>query len=205
MIETEEIDMLEIGNTIVSLDLFTKYFICDYKACKGICCEDGDGGAPLTAEEDEKIKSILPEILPLLPRKAKEIIEKQGTSYIDEEGDLVTSIIGNRECVFSYRDKDGWKCAIETAYNAGKVDFKKPISCHLYPVRLTEYPKFTAVNFHKWDICDWALAYGKREKVPVYKFLKEPLIRKFGEEWYAELEEAAEAFYDSDYYRDMKK
>ena len=136
---------------------------------------------------------------------AKEIIEKQGTSYIDEEGDLVTSIIGNRECVFSYRDKDGWKCAIETAYNAGKVDFKKPISCHLYPVRLTEYPKFTAVNFHKWDICDCALALGKKEKVPVYKFLKEPLIRKFGEEWYAELEEAAEAFYDSDYYRDMKK
>lgn len=205
MIETEEIDMLEIGNTIVSLDLFTKYFICDYKTCKGICCEEGDGGAPLTAEEDEKIKSILPEILPLLPRKAKEIIEKQGTSYIDEEGDLVTSIIGNRECVFSYRDKDGWKCAIETAYNAGKVDFKKPISCHLYPVRLTEYPKFTAVNFHKWDICDCALAFGKREKVPVYKFLKEPLIRKFGEEWYAELEEAAEAFYDSDYYKEMKK
>ena len=118
---------------------------------------------------------------------------------------MVTSIIGKRECVFSYRDQDGWKCAIETAYNAGKVDFKKPISCHLYPVRLTEYPKFTAVNFHKWDICDCALAFGKREKVPVYKFLKEPLIRKFGEEWYAELEAAAEAFYDSDYYKEMKK
>ena len=193
--------MLEIQNTVVSLDLLTECFVCDYATCKGICCKEGDSGAPITEEEKLKLEAVLPYVQHLISDEAKELINKQGVAYKDADGDLVTSIIHGDECVFAYQDETGWKCAVETAFLAGKTDFKKPISCHLYPVRLTEYRKFTAVNYHRWDVCKCACQLGSKLQVPMYKFLKEPLIRKFGEQWYAELEVAAEAFLASDYYK----
>jgi hypothetical protein len=136
---------------------------------------------------------VLPIIWDDLSPEAKEVIERQGVSYIDEEADLVTSIVNGKDCVFTCYDADGTcKCAIEKAYRAGKIDFYKPVSCHLYPIRVIEYDKFSAVNYSRWDICKAAEICGKREDVPLYKFLKEPLIRRFGEKWYAELETIAE-------------
>lgn len=193
--------MLEIQNTVVSLDLLTEHFVCDYATCKGICCKEGDSGAPITNEEQEALENVYPLVKELLSDEAKELIEKQGVAYRDQDGDLVTSIIHGDECVFAYKDATGWKCAVETAFLEGKTDFKKPVSCHLYPIRLTEYRKFTAVNYHRWDVCKCACELGCKLQIPLYKFLKEPLIRKFGQEWYDELEIAAQAFLESDYYK----
>ena len=185
--------MVEIGNTVVSFDIFEQCFCCDLGACKGECCIEGDSGAPVEANELEKLKEVLPIVWDDLSDKCKAEIERTGVAYTDEDGDLVTSIVNGRECVFSYVDAaDGCrKCAIEKAYREGKTNFYKPISCHLYPVRLTKYRDFTAVNYHRWSVCDCAEKNGLKLKLPVYKFLKEPLIRRFGAEWYAELEQAA--------------
>ncbi|NDV45774.1 DUF3109 family protein [Paludibacter sp. 221] len=181
--------MLQIDDTIISLDLFDKCFVCDLNACKGICCIEGDAGAPLEEEEIGIIEELLPVIWDDLSEVSKEVINRQGVSYIDEEGEPVTSIVGGKECVFTYTDSDGiCKCAIEKAYREGKTDFYKPISCHLYPVRIQKYYDFEAVNYHRWKVCDCAFKLGSKLQVPVYKFLKEPLIRKFGEEWYEQME-----------------
>ena len=185
--------MFQIDNTLVSLDLLEARFLCDLSQCKGECCIEGDSGAPLLNHEVAKLEKVLPVIWDDLSPEAKEVIEKQGVSYIDEEADLVTSIVNGKDCVFTCYDSDGTcKCAIEKAYRAGKTDFYKPVSCHLYPVRVTEYDKFSAVNYSRWDICKAAEICGKKANLPVYKFLKEPLIRRFGEKWYAELEKIAE-------------
>lgn len=188
--------MVEIGDTIVSFDLFEETFCCDLNTCRGACCVEGDSGAPIEMDEVAEIEEVLTVIEKDLTPEAKEVIEKQGVAYVDCQGDLVTSIVNGRECVFSYVDSaDGIrKCAIEKAYREGKSSFMKPVSCHLYPVRLTKYSKFTAVNYHRWDICECAVKCGKGLKLPLYKFLKEPLIRRFGKEWYAELELAADAY-----------
>lgn len=178
--------------------MLEKAFLCDLPACKGQCCVEGDSGAPLEEEEVEIIQNLLSVIWDDLSDRAKAVIEDQGVAYRDIEGDLVTSIVGNGECVFSYVDEGGnCKCAIEKACREGKTDFYKPISCHLYPVRLSEYATYTAVNFHKWKVCSAAVELGRAKGLPVYQFLKTPLIRKFGEEWYAELERAAEEMYRS--------
>lgn len=185
--------MVEIGNTVVSFELFEQQFCCDLGVCRGECCIEGDSGAPLEDEEQEYLEKALPEVWNDLSDDCRRVIEEQGVAYRDEDGDLVTSIVNGRECVFSYVDKaDGVrKCALEKAYREGRSSFYKPISCHLYPVRLTEYKDFTAVNYHRWNVCDCAEKLGSKLKLPIYKFLKEPLIRKFGAEWYAELERAA--------------
>lgn len=184
--------MLQIDDTLISLDLLDVHFICNIPKCKGSCCVHGDSGAPINMAEKEMLEKLLPEIWDDLSYSAKALIKEQGVSFTDSEGDLVTSIINGKECVFTYFDENGHcKCAIEKAFYEGKTDFKKPISCHLYPVRLKKYPTFTAVNYDTWDICKPALTLGKREGVPVFKFLKEPLIRRFGEDWYSELEIAA--------------
>lgn len=184
--------MFQIDNTLISLDVVERHFICDLSKCKGACCIEGDSGAPLLKEEVAEIEKALPVIWNDLSPKAQEIIKKQGVSYIDEEGDLVTSIVNNKDCVFTCYDAGGTcKCAIEKAYREGKLSFYKPVSCHLYPVRVTEYENFSAVNYHRWEICKAAEILGMKEKLPVYKFLKEPLIRRFGKEWYAALEEIA--------------
>lgn len=185
--------MIEIEDKIVSGDLFDVLFVCDYDTCKGECCIEGDSGAPLEPGEAEEIRKCLPEVEHLLSPQALEIIRTQGVSYIDEEGDEVTSIVNGRDCVFTTYDEYGrCACALEKVYRAGKTSFLKPISCQLYPIRLTKYPTFTAVNYHKWSICKCALKLGKKLQVPVYQFLREPLIRAFGEEWYGQLEEVAQ-------------
>lgn len=186
--------MIQIQNTIVSLEILEKEFCCDLDCCKGCCCIEGDAGAPLTAEEDQKIREILPLLLPDMTKEAKEAVEKGDISYLDPEGELVTQIVNGKDCVFSRVDHNGWcYCLIEKAYNAGKIDFKKPISCHLYPVRVKEFaargeaPAMSALEYHRWDICHCARQLGKKLHLPIYKFLKEPLIRRFGQLWYDEL------------------
>lgn len=185
--------MIQIQHTILSDDIFEEEFICNLCKCKGQCCVDGESGAPLTHEEYEQINGILPIIRNDLSPKAQALIDKQGIAYTDYDGELVTSIINGEECVFTYFDENGvCKCAIDTAYREGRIPFQKPISCHLYPIRLQEYEDFTAVNYHRWSVCKPAVRLGRKEGVPLYRFLKEPLIRKFGEDWYREVCEAAE-------------
>ncbi|MGM9805266.1 MAG: DUF3109 family protein [Candidatus Aphodosoma sp.] len=185
--------MVEIGDTVVSFELFEQQFCCDLGVCRGQCCIEGDSGAPLEHEELEQLEAVLPVIWDDLSESCRREINEHGVACFDADGDLVTSIVNGRECVFSYVDSaDGIrKCAIEKAWREGKTDFYKPVSCHLYPVRLDKYEHFIAVNYHRWSVCDCAERLGAKLKLPVYKFLKEPLVRRFGVEWYAELEKAA--------------
>ena len=185
--------MIQIDDTLVSLDLIERSFLCDLSHCKGQCCVEGDSGAPLEPGEEEELKRVLPEIWNDLLPEARTVIQSQGVAYTDSDGDRVTSIVGDQNCVFTCYDTDGvCKCAIEKAYREGRVSFYKPISCHLYPVRITQYKTFQAVNYHRWDVCKAAELLGKKEQVPVYQFLKEPLIRKFGQAWYDALDECAQ-------------
>ncbi len=184
--------MLQIGDVVISLDVFREKFLCNLDVCKGVCCVEGDAGAPITPEEVEKIEEVLPVIWNDLSSEARAVINKQGVAYIDVEGDLVTSIVNGKDCVFTCSDTRGrCACAIERAYHAGKTDFHKPASCHLYPLRVRDYGSYKAVNYHRWDVCKAAVLLGEKENVPLYRFLKEPLVRKFGKEWYDELEIAA--------------
>ncbi len=186
--------MIQIDDTIISTDLFDTRFCCDLSVCKGECCVEGDSGAPLERAELAKLEEVLPVVWDDLSEKSKAVIERQGVSYVDVEGDLVTSIVGQGECVFSRFEEDGTCiCAIEKAYREGRVDFYKPISCHLYPVRLETLRNGTvALNVHRWKVCRCAFAKGQEENVPLYVFLKEPLIRRFGKDWYEKVEIAAE-------------
>lgn len=185
--------MIEIGRTVLSRDIFEKQFLCDILKCKGACCIEGDSGAPLTDEEAEIIEGDYSAFENLIPEKHKIEIEKQGFSLIDSDGDLVTPLVDNRQCAYSFYDKRGTlKCAIEKAYFDGKTKFRKPVSCHLFPIRISEYKRFDAINYEKLDICKPGRECGVSEKLPMYKFLKEPLIRKYGEEWYKEVEIAGE-------------
>lgn len=190
---TKFIHMLQIDDTLISLDIIEKKFICNIPKCHGQCCIDGDSGAPLAEGEKEEIEKALPVVLSELSKEAQRIIKLQGISYIDEEHEEVTSIINGRECVFTLIDKNGnCKCAFEKAWEEGKISFRKPVSCHLYPIRVKQYQDYKGVNYDQWDICKPARVFGEKEGVPLYVFLKEPLIRKFGEDWYAQLVYAAE-------------
>lgn len=185
--------MLQIDDTIISLDLIEKKFICDVQKCHGVCCVEGDSGAPLEEEELAQIEDALPEIWDELSEVSQENIRKSGISYIDEEGDLVTTINKGKECVFTLFDEEGTcKCAFEKAYFEGRISFRKPVSCHLYPIRVKEYKDFKGVSYDTWDICEPARIFGQQKGVPLYVFLEEPLIRKFGEDWYKQLKYAAE-------------
>lgn len=187
--------MLQIDDTIISLELLEERFVCDLNSCKGICCIEGDDGAPLEEEEVKIIENLLPVIWDDLSEASKSVINKQGVSYIDQDGEPVTSIVNGAECVFTYTDESGvCKCAVEKAFREGKTNFYKPISCHLYPVRLQKYDEFTAVNYHRWSVCGCARKLGGKLGVPVYQFLKEPLIRRFGTEWFEQLEIADKEF-----------
>ena len=185
--------MLQIGKTIISLDVIQKEFCCDLDKCKGACCVDGDSGAPLTLDEAIQIEEMYPDFAEYLSDMNKAEIEKQGFSVIDSDGDLVTPIVGNNECVFTFTDEAGiTKCAIEKAYFEKHLAFRKPVSCHLFPIRITEYKRFDAVNYQELDICKPGRICGKSNGMPLWQYLKEPLIRKYGQEWYKEFTYAAE-------------
>lgn len=184
--------MFQLGKTIVSEDIIEKEFVCNLNACKGKCCIDGEAGAPLEESELQILMDIYPKVKPFLRKEGIAAIEDQGL-FTMSEGEYETTLIDEKDCAYVvFDDKNIAKCGIEEAYNAGEIKWKKPISCHLYPIRLMEYSEFTAVNYHQWPICDDACSLGKELQVPVYKFVKEALIRKFGKNWYAELEKVAE-------------
>lgn len=181
--------MLQIQNTIVSLDVITREFCCDLAKCHGQCCVEGDAGAPVTVAEIEQIEELLPVIWDDLSQDARKVIEEHGVSYPDPEGELVTQIVNGKDCVFTCYDGHGnCFCAIEKACRAGKCNFLKPVSCHLYPIRVKRIGGMDCLNYDRWDVCRPAVIKGQRERIPVYKCLKEPLIRRFGTEWYNELE-----------------
>ena len=185
--------MIQIDDVLVSVDCLSEKFCCDLEACKGICCVEGDAGAPVGLDEVAGIEEALPEVWPMLSASAQAVIDRQGVAYTDEEGDLVTSIVNGKDCVFTCYDEAGHcYCALEKAYREGRTAFFKPLSCHLYPIRLKKIGDGVALNYHRWEVCRMAVEKGRRLNLPVYRFLKEPLARRFGEAWYAELESAVE-------------
>ena len=186
--------MFQLGKTIVSEEIIEKDFVCNLSACKGACCIDGDAGAPLDKDEAVILQEIYPKIKPFLRQEGIQVIEKKGKFITLKENDLETPLINGKNCAYANFDNNGIAfCAIEEAYNQGEISWKKPVSCHLYPVRVKDYSEFSAVNYHKWQICDVACVLGEELQVPIYKFIKEALIRKFGEDWYMELEKVAQS------------
>lgn len=187
--------MLQIQNTIVTLDLAEEFFCCDLDKCLGACCIEGDAGAPVTIDEVEKIEEALPVVEPEMLPRAVEEVRQNGVAYVDQEGDLVTTILDGRNCAFTCYAPGGiCLCALEKAFREGKTGFKKPASCSLYPLRLTTYPTFTAVNYHRWKICRDAVANGRKKGIRLYQFLRGPLTERFGQEWYDELAQACELY-----------
>lgn len=185
--------MIIVDNCLVSEDILEKEFVCNLKACKGACCIEGDSGAPLDDDELNILKQEYKNIAPYLSEEGKAAIEQQGVYMKDTDGDWVTPLINGKECAYTIFEADGTaKCGIEQAYYDGKTTYKKPISCHLYPIRLKPLKDFTALNYDIWNICSEACVLGQQLKVNVFEFLKEPLIRKFGEEWYNNLLQVAE-------------
>ncbi len=181
--------MIEVAGHLVSEELIKENFICHLEKCKGACCVEGDAGAPLAKNELPILEEIYPLVKPYMTAKGIETIEKVGTSVQDFDGDDTTPCVdGNKECAYVIWENGITKCAIEKAWEDGEIGFKKPISCHLYPIRLTEYPEFDILNYDRWSICSPACNFGAEHQVKVYEFLKEPLIRKYGSEWYEELE-----------------
>jgi hypothetical protein len=185
--------MIEIGKTLISTELLEEHFVCDLNKCKGECCIAGDYGAPLDKSELKEIDKYYPIVKPLLQKKGIKSIEEQGLYVKDDEGEWVTPLINeNEECAYTIFEDGIAKCAFEKAYYDGQIPWKKPISCHLYPVRIKKLKNYDALNYDRWDVCAPACKLGKSLKVPVYQFLKESLTRKYGEEWYNELTLAAE-------------
>ena len=174
--------ILEVGGVLISSDIITEYFCCDYEKCKGICCVEGSDGAPVTMDEIAGIEEALDSVWGDLSASAQSVIDKQGVAYVDQEGDMVTSIVRGKDCVFTCYDGDNCLCALEKAH------FAKPISCALYPIREKKMGQnLIGLNYNRWKVCKMAVAKGVLEDVRLYQFLREPLIRRFGEEWYHEL------------------
>ena len=186
--------IIEIDDKLVSGDIFTEEFCCDLDACKGICCVEGDAGAPVTLDEVGGIESALDTVWDDMSASAQAVVDRQGVAYTDRDGDLVTSIVGGKDCVFTCYENGCCLCALERAYRSGKTGFCKPISCALYPIREKRLSNgMTALNYNRWDVCRDAVKKGRELHLPVYKFLREPLIRRFGEDFYDKLCEAAKA------------
>ena len=184
--------LVEIEDKIISTDLFSEEFVCDLNKCKGACCVKGTGGAPLKDKEVELISNNIDKIKPFMTKKGIQTVDSEGIFYLDEDDSPATKLINKKECCFVYFDQSNTaKCSIETAHNNGDIDFNKPQSCHLYPIRIKEFTEFTAINYEVWNICEPACSLGQALKVPVYKFLKEPLIRVFGKSFYEELSKVA--------------
>lgn len=186
------IPILQVGDVLLSPDIITEYFCCDYEKCKGTCCIEGDAGAPVTLEEISEIENSLDEVWDELSASAQTVIDKQGVAYSDRDGDLVTSIVGGRDCVFTCYENGSCLCALEKAFIQGKTTFCKPISCSLYPIREKQFSNgMIGLNYHRWEVCKDAVIKGKNNNIRVYEFLKEPLTRRFGSQWYEELQELA--------------
>lgn len=187
--------MLLIDDKVVSLDIVEQFFCCDLDRCLGQCCIEGDAGAPLLPEEVTQLRKALPVVADDLTPSARRVIEEQGVCYRDKDGDLVTSLADGEACVFSTFSPGGkCLCALEKAHREGRLDFCKPISCALYPIRVTKYPSFTAINYHRWKICKSAEVCGREKHLRVYQVLREPLVRAFGKEWYDKLCHTAEEY-----------
>lgn len=199
--------IIEVGDVLISSDILTEYFACDYEKCKGVCCIEGDAGAPVTIDEIAEIEEALDTVWPGLSASAQSVIDRQGVAYTDRDGDLVTSIVRGKDCVFTcYADlqfgdrkvSDCCLCALEKAYREGKTQFCKPISCALYPIREKHFSNnLIGLNYNRWAVCHDAVKKGREEHIRVYEFLKEPLIRRFGQEWYEELCAVAEQLISS--------
>lgn len=186
--------MIEIDDKIVSADLLKECFACDLEQCKGICCVEGNAGAPLEMEEVDILEEEYPNYRPYMTPEGVEAVEAQGFMVIDADGDYTTPLVNDAECAYAFVENGITFCAIERAWREGKCQFQKPISCHLYPIRLATFRNGTiGLNYHRWEVCHAACKQGKRLGVAVYQALREPIIRRFGEEFYHQLEEAAKA------------
>ncbi len=182
--------MIILGNCLLSDELFSEFFTCDLNACRGGCCVEGDAGAPLDEEETVILESISDKFTPFMEHEGISAIDSQGHWVRDEDGDITTPLVEGKQCAYSCFDEKGIAgCAIEKAFEKGLTDFRKPISCHLYPVRIHKYPHYDALNYHRWPLCDPARECGRAGGVRVFRFLREALVRKYGEKWYRELEE----------------
>ena len=190
--------IIDVGGILLSSDILTEHFCCDYEKCHGICCVEGDAGAPVTLDEIAGMEDALDTVWTDLSAQAQAVIDQQGVACTDCDGDLVTSIVGGRDCVFTCYDGDNCLCALEKAFRNGKTGFCKPISCALYPIREKRFANgLVGLNYNRWAVCRDAVEKGKALHLPVYQFLKEPLIRRFGEAWYDELCAVAHQLCDS--------
>lgn len=181
--------MIIIGKTLISDQIYTEQFVCNLSVCKGGCCVEGDAGAPLQEHETQLMQDVYPQVKPFMIDKGIQEVEKNGLWVKDFQNELTTPLVDGGQCAFVFYDEQGIaKCAFEKAYDQGLIAFRKPISCNLYPIRVVKYPEYDALNYHHWPICNCARKKGKKLKVRVYEFLKEPLIREYGQEWYDELE-----------------
>lgn len=188
--------MINLGQTLISDDVIDEAFVCDLHRCRGACCIEGELGAPLETTELRAIHAVIECVKPYLSEEAIRVLEEKGGYVVDEDDEFSTPTINGRECAFAFYDDNGiLKCSIEQAHQDGKTHFKKPISCHLYPVRVVKLPDFEALNYDRWHICSPACELGKKRKTPVYKFLKDALIRKYGKPWYSELESIIKTHY----------
>lgn len=186
--------MLQIDNTIVSLDICQKSFYCNLDKCKGACCVHGDSGAPLSEDEPDILREIYPTIKQYLRIEGIQTIESTGVCTVDADGETVTPLVNNKECAYAIFENGIAKCGIEKAFELKVINFRKPISCHLYPIRVTKYSSFDAINYHQWEICKPAEKLGIKKSVPLYIFLRNSLIRRYGESWYKQLEIASKEF-----------
>ena len=187
--------MLIVENCIISENIADRCFCCDLEQCKGVCCVEGDCGAPLDADEIPILERVYPQVKPYMTAEGIAEVEAHGVSSLDNEKKPCTPLVNNRECAYITWGEDGKAfCAIERAFREGKIDYMKPISCHLYPIRIDTYGEFDAVNYHEWDVCKCAVKMGEACGMPLYKYLKEPLVRKYGEAWYQELVQECETF-----------
>lgn len=191
--------IIEVDDKLIAADIFSEKFVCDLAACKGACCVEGDAGAPVTTAEINLLEELFDKIKPFLTKEGIKAIEKKGVFYFDKDGDAVTTLVDNSACAFATFDPDGTaKCGIEQANNAGVIEFKKPISCALFPIRTKKFERFEALNYESIPICKPACECGSKLNVPVYRFLKEPLVRAYGKDFYEQLEVVAEEINKTD-------
>ncbi len=182
--------MIILGQTLLSDELYEEQFVCDLPHCRGGCCVEGDAGAPLSEEEAGMLEAIASRVSAFMLPEGLKAVKKQGYWVKDEEGEITTPLVEGKQCAYVFYDEKGIaRCAIERCQEEGLIDFQKPISCHLYPIRINKYPHYEALNYHRWPLCDCARTKGRKLKVRVYRFVKDALVRKYGEEWYDELEE----------------